>query len=107
MMAGRTLTLRRLLLFVAVVLSLGACGQGNVLIGRWIATSQSCFVSQLTFTDKTYSAGGFGTVAVSYDFDDSTARLKVESSPQIVEYTIVGDSVIRLKAQPECTYKKV
>jgi hypothetical protein len=96
----------RLLLTVVLVISLGSCGRGNVLIGQW-KSSGHCFVPELTFTQKTYSAGGFGTAAVSYDFEGSTAMLKIESSPQLIEYTIVSDSVIRLKAQPECTYKKV
>jgi hypothetical protein len=96
----------RVLLVITLAISLGACGQGNVLIGQWKASGH-CFVPELTFTQKTYSAGGFGTAAVSYDFEGSTAMLKIESSPQIIEYTIVSDGVIRLKAQPDCTYKKV
>jgi hypothetical protein len=94
------------MLVVAMAVSLGSCSRGNVLVGQWKATSESCFLSELTFTDKTYSAGAFGTAAVSYDFDGSTARLKVDSSPQVIEYTIVSDGVIRLKTQPGCTYKK-
>jgi hypothetical protein len=97
----------RRLLVITLAMSLGSCGQGNVLIGQWKATSGRCFIPELTFTQKTYSAGGFGTAAVSYDFEGSTAILKIDSSPQVIEYTIVSDSVIRLKAQPECAYKKV
>jgi hypothetical protein len=89
-----------------IAVSLSACGRSNALLGHWIATSPQCFIPELTFTEKTYSAGSFGTAAVSYDFEGSTAIMKLESSPQVIMYTIVSDSVIRLKDQPACTYKK-
>jgi hypothetical protein len=95
----------RILLTIVLAISLGSCGRGNALLGHWVATSQRCYIPELTFTDKT-ATGSFGTTAVSYDFEGSTAIVKVDSSPQTIMYTIVSDSVIRLKDVPECAYKK-